>query len=80
MLSEKHVPFDLVSLQHSDFKNYRTLIVPESGRIKATGPVKQISSLTNHVKLNWTEQSMGQKQIMLPKLDVFEIVLVEYEP
>jgi hypothetical protein len=48
--------------------------------LKTTGPVKRISSLTDRVKLTWTEQPMGQKQIMLPKLDVFEIVLVEYEP
>ena len=35
ILSENHVPFDLVSFRHSDLKRYRTLIVPESGGVKA---------------------------------------------
>jgi hypothetical protein len=35
ILSENHVPFDLVSFRHSDLKRYRTLIVPESGDIRA---------------------------------------------
>ncbi len=35
ILSEHHIPFDLVSFQHSNLQNYRTIIVPESGRIDA---------------------------------------------
>jgi len=35
ILSENHIPFDLVSFRHSDLKRYRTLIVPESGGVKA---------------------------------------------
>jgi len=35
ILSENHIPFDLVSFKHSDLKRYRTLIVPESGGVKA---------------------------------------------
>lgn len=33
LLAEHHVPFDLVSLDHSDLPRYRGLIVPESDRI-----------------------------------------------
>ena len=35
ILSENHIPFDLVSFRHSDLKRYRALIVPESGGVKA---------------------------------------------
>ena len=35
ILSENHIPFDLFSFTHSNLKRYRTLIVPESGGIKA---------------------------------------------
>ena len=34
ILSENHIPFDLVSFMHSNLKRYRTLIVPESGGVK----------------------------------------------
>jgi len=34
ILSENHIPFDLVSFRHSDLKRYRALIVPESGVVK----------------------------------------------
>ncbi|UCE48182.1 MAG: beta-galactosidase trimerization domain-containing protein, partial [Phycisphaerales bacterium] len=33
ILSENHIPFDLVSFRHSDLKRYKTLIVPESGGV-----------------------------------------------
>ncbi|MHC4205962.1 MAG: alpha-amylase family protein, partial [Planctomycetota bacterium] len=35
ILAENHIPFDLVSLRHFDLKHYKTLIVPESGGVKA---------------------------------------------
>ena len=35
ILSENHIPFDLVSFRHSDLKRYKALIVPESGGVKA---------------------------------------------
>lgn len=35
MLSENHVPFDLVSFEHSDLERYKALIVPDSGRTSA---------------------------------------------
>ena len=35
ILSENHIPFDLVSFRHSDLDRYRALIVPESGGVKA---------------------------------------------
>ncbi|MHC4570379.1 MAG: alpha-amylase family protein, partial [Planctomycetota bacterium] len=35
ILSENHVPFDLVSFRHSDLKRYKALIVPESGGVNA---------------------------------------------
>ena len=35
ILSENHIPFDLVSFGHSDLKHYKTLIVPESGGVNA---------------------------------------------
>ncbi|MHC4120371.1 MAG: alpha-amylase family protein, partial [Planctomycetota bacterium] len=35
ILSENHIPFDLVSFRHSDLKRYKALIVPESGNVKA---------------------------------------------
>ncbi len=34
ILSENHIPFDLVSFRHSDLKRYKVLIVPESGDVK----------------------------------------------
>lgn len=34
ILSENHIPFDLVSFKHSDLKRYKALIVPESGGVK----------------------------------------------
>ena len=33
ILSENHIPFDLVSFGHSDLKRYKALIVPESGGV-----------------------------------------------
>ncbi|MCF7972960.1 MAG: hypothetical protein K9N55_04010, partial [Phycisphaerae bacterium] len=48
--------------------------------LKTVRPIKQVSLLTHQEKLIWTEEAKGQKQIILPELDVFEIVLVEYEP
>ena len=33
MLSESHIPYELVSMQHSDFPKYDAIIVPESGTI-----------------------------------------------
>ncbi len=47
--------------------------------LQTTRPVKQISSLTNQRKLAVIERPRGTKQIILPELSVFEIVLVEYE-
>jgi hypothetical protein len=35
ILSENHIPFDLVSFRYSDLKRYRTLIVSESSHVKA---------------------------------------------
>lgn len=35
ILSENHIPFDLVSFRHSDLKRYKSLIVPESGGVNA---------------------------------------------
>jgi len=35
MLSENHVPFELVSFKHSDLKQYKALIVPASGKVSA---------------------------------------------
>jgi hypothetical protein len=35
LLSEHHIPFDLVSLQYSDLSQYKALIVPDSGRVSA---------------------------------------------
>jgi hypothetical protein len=35
ILSENHIPFDLVSFRHSDLKHYKALIIPESGGVKA---------------------------------------------
>jgi len=34
ILSENHIPFDLVSFTHSELKHYKALIVPESGGVK----------------------------------------------
>ncbi|MHC4558691.1 MAG: beta-galactosidase trimerization domain-containing protein [Planctomycetota bacterium] len=34
ILSENHIPFDLVSFEHSDLKHYKALIVPESVGVK----------------------------------------------
>jgi hypothetical protein len=34
LLSEHHIPFDLVSLPLSDLSRYKALIVPDSGRLK----------------------------------------------
>ena len=33
VLSENHIPFDLVSFRHSDLNRYKALIVPESGGV-----------------------------------------------
>ena len=33
MLSEHHVPYDLVSFEHSTLQQYKALIVPDSGRV-----------------------------------------------
>jgi len=33
ILSENHIPFDLVSFRHSDLNRYKALIVPESGGV-----------------------------------------------
>lgn len=35
ILSENHIPFDLVSFRHSDLKRYKALIVPDSGGVNA---------------------------------------------
>ena len=35
ILSENHIPFDLVSFNHSDLRRYKALIVPESGGVEA---------------------------------------------
>ena len=35
ILSENHIPFDLVSFRHSDLERYKALIVPESGGVNA---------------------------------------------
>ncbi|MHC4074327.1 MAG: beta-galactosidase trimerization domain-containing protein, partial [Planctomycetota bacterium] len=36
ILSENHIPFDLVSFRHSDLERYRALIVPQSGSVNAS--------------------------------------------
>ena len=46
ILSENHIPFDLVSFRHSDLKRYRALIVPESGGVKA----QDVPALDAYVK------------------------------
>ncbi|MHC4226024.1 MAG: alpha-amylase family protein [Planctomycetota bacterium] len=35
ILSENHIPFDMVSFRHSDLERYRALIVPLSGSVNA---------------------------------------------
>ena len=35
MLSERHIPFDLVSMTRSDLSRYKALIAPDSGRLNA---------------------------------------------
>ena len=47
--------------------------------LKTSCPIKRVISLTNHKELARTGTSSGQMQIILPRLGVFEIVLVEYE-
>jgi len=46
MLSEKHIPFDLVSFKHSELKRYKALIVPQSDKLKAD----QIQALDRYVR------------------------------
>ena len=36
MLSEHHVPYDLVSFEHSKLERYKAIIVPDSGRVNET--------------------------------------------
>jgi len=47
ILSENHIPFDLVSFGHSDLKRYKALIVPESGGVKA-GDARAMDSFVAH--------------------------------
>ncbi len=35
LLSEHHIPFDLVSIEHSDLSQYKALVVPRSDRVGA---------------------------------------------
>ncbi len=46
--------------------------------LKAAHPIRRIASLTNGARLAWTKESSNEAQIILPRLGVFEIVLVEY--
>ncbi len=39
LLSEHHIPFDLVSMEHSDLSRYKALIVPHSDRVHAENAV-----------------------------------------
>jgi hypothetical protein len=47
--------------------------------LKNSRPIRRIVLLTDYKELNRTNKSSGETQIILPKLKVFEIVLVEYE-
>lgn len=47
--------------------------------LKISRPIKQFTSLSNHKKLLSISKSSDEMDIILPRLDVFEIVLVEYE-
>lgn len=46
ILSENHIPFDLVSCKHSDLKRYAALIVPQSADLKPD----QTQALDNYVQ------------------------------
>ncbi len=46
--------------------------------LKARRPIKKVISLTNGSPLARTTKSSSEVQIVLPRLGVFEIVLVEY--
>jgi hypothetical protein len=48
-------------------------------QLKTAGKIKRISSLTNNATLTPRDLAPGQVEITLPRLNVFEIVLVEYE-
>jgi hypothetical protein len=47
--------------------------------LSTSSPIKQITSLTNQARLTPTSTSLGEMQILLPRLNVFEIILVEYQ-
>lgn len=46
--------------------------------LKISRPIKRFTSLSNHKRLLSISKSSDEMEIILPKLDVFEIVLVEY--
>jgi hypothetical protein len=46
--------------------------------LKISHPIKRVTSLTNGEELHLTKTTSDEMEIILPKLDTFEIVLVEY--
>ena len=46
--------------------------------LKTSRPIKQVTSLTNRTRLTPTDNSSNEMQIILPRLNVFEVILVEY--
>ena len=48
-------------------------------QLKTKGRVKQIHSLTDGAVLEPKKAASGQVEVVLPRLNVFEIVLVEYD-
>ncbi len=70
----------------TSFKDYCSLDLPKHdgdpaslAQLKTKGKIKRISSLTNNTTLTPRDLAPGQVEIVLPRLNVFEIVLVEYE-
>ena len=46
--------------------------------LKTSHPIKHIISLTNHGRLKMSSRSSAEIKFVLPRLNVFEVVLVEY--
>ena len=46
--------------------------------LKTSRPIKQVTSLTNRTRLTPSDNSSDEMQISLPRLNVFEVILVEY--
>ena len=51
LLSEHHIPFDLVSMEYSDLSRYKALIVPQSDRVRAEDAVALDAWVHNGGKL-----------------------------